>query len=68
MSFQGILQWRGLEGGYWALVTAKEELVLVGEVPRQLDGRQVVVEGKLDEGFNFFMAGRLVKVGSVRPG
>ncbi len=66
MSFRGILQWRGLEGGYWALVSASEELVLLGDVPRQLDGRSVVVEGSLDEGFNIFMAGRSVKVRSVR--
>jgi hypothetical protein len=68
MTQRGVLQWRGLEGGYWALVTSNEEYVLKGEIPKQLSGRDVVVEGELDESFNFFMAGPSLKVKSVRAG
>jgi len=64
--WRGRLERRDLEGGAWILRTASGEHSLYGDVPPQLDGQQVEVEGDAEEAFGFAMAGPAIAVKAVR--
>lgn len=64
----GVLERRDLEGGIWVLRTRDGEYTLYGDVPRELAGARVEVEGELDEGFGIGMAGPSMLVRTVRKG
>lgn len=66
MTARGRLERNALEGGGWVLVTGKERYVLIGDVPAGLAGRDVIVDGELDEGFGIFMQGPQLRVRTVR--
>jgi hypothetical protein len=62
----GVLERRDLDGGIWVLRAPDADYTLYGDVPRELAGARVEVEGELDEGFGIGMAGPSVLVRSVR--
>lgn len=56
--FQGTLQFRDIGSGAWILTTEDgEDLQLQGEVPEDLDGQEVVVEGRKVGVLGFAMIG-----------
>ncbi len=67
MTVRGRLEKNRLEGGTWVLTAGKERFVLVGVVPGDLDGREVIVDGEREEGFGIFMQGPQLRVTAVRP-
>ena len=66
MTFQGRARWRPVEGGTWVLEAADAEYVLLGEVPKALDGQWVEVEGEEVGTFGFAMAGPQIEVRRIR--
>lgn len=63
---RGRLTRRDVEGGTWVLHTAGGDLVLLGDVPRALDGAEVEVEGDDAPSFGFAMAGPQFDVRRIR--
>lgn len=62
----GRLERRDLEGGVWVLHTNDGEYTLYGEVPRELAGGHVEVEGQAEESFGIAMTGPSITVRRVR--
>lgn len=59
----GRLEFIDLGPGAWQLTTPDGGRVrLVGTIPRSLDGREVVVEGKRLDGAGVAMVGQIVEV------
>lgn len=67
MTWRGRLEWRDVEGGTWFL-RGSASYVLVGSIPRDLDGATVEVEGDEIEAFGIAMAGPQIAVRTVRQG
>jgi hypothetical protein len=57
MTWRGRLERRDLGNGVWILHTSSGRLTLVGTVPDQLDGRNVVVDGVVLDGVGIAMTG-----------
>jgi hypothetical protein len=55
--FSGTLRKVDLGPGTWVLVTEDGEHPLDGEIPDELDGEEVVVEGRKKASFGFGMLG-----------
>jgi len=68
MKWTGKLAHHDLGTGAWVLtLSGGDRLALYGDVPRELDGKQVVVEGDEMEGMGIGMvADRMVQVRSVK--
>jgi hypothetical protein len=66
VTWRGRLRYRAVEGGTWVLETSRGEVVLVGAVPKGLDGATVEVEGEEIESFGIAMAGPQVQVRRVK--
>ena len=66
MRYTGRLERRDLAGGVWVLHTPEGEKSLYGEVPRQLEGQRVEVEGEAEEAFGIGMTGPGITVRTVR--
>ncbi len=67
MTLRGRLEHRDLGTGVWVLHTAEVKVALYGKVPRELDGKQVVVTGEAIEGMGIGMTGdTMVQVEGVR--
>jgi len=66
MRWQGRLEHVDLEGGLWQIRAKEGTFTLRGRVPPGLAGRDVEVEGELDEGFGFSMTGPAIAVRNVR--
>jgi hypothetical protein len=56
-TWKGKLVREDLGSGAWVLDTGKSKLLLAGEVPAGLDGKQVVVEGTASDAMGFGMVG-----------
>jgi len=69
MKWKGTLAHVDVGTGAWVLTTASgEKLGLYGDVPSDLDGRDVTVEGEELDGMGIGMVGdKMVQVRSVRP-
>lgn len=66
MTFRGTARRMDIGTGIWVL-EGRERLTLYGEVPRELDGVKVEVEGDYVENLGVAMlGGRAVKVARVR--
>ncbi len=66
MTRRGRLTRRDVEGGTWVLQTRDGDYVLLGDVPRALDGAEVEVEGEDADSFGFAMAGPQFEVRRIR--
>jgi hypothetical protein len=67
MTLRGRLEHRDLGTGVWVLHTSEGKVALYGKVPRELDGKQVVVTGEAIEGMGIGMTGdTMVQVEGVR--
>lgn len=67
MTWTGRLERRDIGMGAWVLITASgEQLQLVGEVPPELQGRAVVVDGETAHAAGIAMVGPIVHVKRVR--
>jgi hypothetical protein len=66
MKLKGRIERRDLEGGFWQLVADDgKRYTLVGASGLE-HGARVEVDGALDDGFGFAMAGPQLRVRSVR--
>ena len=64
----GILKRVDLGPGAWVLETSDgQRYQLMGDVPAELEGKPVQVEGEVVEAFSFAMAGPTLEVRSIRP-
>jgi hypothetical protein len=67
MTWTGTARRLDLGTGVWVLETGGERITLYGSLGEELDGREVVVEGKEVENMGFGMVGgRAVEVATVR--
>jgi hypothetical protein len=67
MRYEGTLRRIDLGPGTWVLVTDDAEHPLDGEIPDDLDGERVVVEGRRQGAFGFGMLGdHAIRVESLR--
>jgi hypothetical protein len=66
MKWSGKLEHVDLEGGLWQIRAKEGTFTLRGRVPAGLSGKDVEVEGDLDEGFGFSMNGPAIAVRNVR--
>jgi hypothetical protein len=69
MAWEGRLQRDDLGPGVWILVTdGGERIALAGDIPEELAGCRVAVEGRRSAGLGFGMTGDpLVEVSRVSP-
>ena len=66
MSWKGKLKKSDLAGGGWVLESGGQQFVLRGQVPKELEGKQVEVKGSLFEGASLTMTGPIIDVDGVR--
>lgn len=67
MNWRGRLERKDLGTGVWVLHTDTGTVALYGDVPRDLDGKQVEVAGKTVDGMGIGMTGdTMVQVRSVK--
>ena len=68
MKLHGVLRHADLGTGVWVLETGEgERITLYGEVPRELDGKDVVVQGNTVDAMGIGMVSdRAFEVSSIR--
>jgi hypothetical protein len=66
MRWSGRLERRDLEGGVWMLHTREGVLTVYGDIPHDLAGAEVDVEGESAEGFGLAMTGPAIEARRVR--